>query len=93
MSETQTEYDALFTRKTYHNRRDWLNARGATLGASEASAAVGASPYKTNVRLWQEKDWTGTPRRHRRQALCAFLEAKPSRLFVTCSRSKTVIIL
>lgn len=55
MSETQTEYDALFTRKTYHNRRDWLNARGATLGASEASAAVGASPYKTNVRLWQEK--------------------------------------
>jgi len=53
--ETQTEYETLFTRKTYKNRREWLNARGLTLGASDASAAVGISPYKTNVELWEEK--------------------------------------
>lgn len=37
------------------NREDWLKARVNGIGASEAAAIVGMSPYKTNVELWEEK--------------------------------------
>ena len=38
-----------------NSREDWLEQRNAHLGASEVAAAVGISPFKTPVRLWEEK--------------------------------------
>ena len=37
------------------NREEWLKARINGIGASEAAAIVGMSPYKSNVELWEEK--------------------------------------
>ena len=37
------------------NRTEWLKARINGIGASEAAAAVGMSPYKSNTELWEEK--------------------------------------
>lgn len=36
-------------------REQWLRNRKKGIGASDAAAAVGLSPYKTNVELWEEK--------------------------------------
>lgn len=36
-------------------REEWLEARKDGLGASDASAVLGISPWKTNIRLWEEK--------------------------------------
>ncbi|NCB05288.1 MAG: recombinase, partial [Clostridia bacterium] len=36
-------------------REEWLAARKDGLGASDAPAFLGISPWKTNVRLWEEK--------------------------------------
>lgn len=38
-----------------NSREDWLEQRNAHLGASEVAAAVGISPFKTPIRLWEEK--------------------------------------
>lgn len=37
------------------NNEEWLSARKKGIGASEAAAVVGLSPWKTNVDLWKEK--------------------------------------
>lgn len=37
------------------NRAEWLKARINGIGASEAAAVVGMSPYKSNTELWEEK--------------------------------------
>lgn len=37
------------------SREEWLKARKNHIGGSDASACVGANPYKTNVELWEEK--------------------------------------
>lgn len=37
------------------NREEWLAARQHTIGASEAAAAVGLSPWTTPLALWAEK--------------------------------------
>ena len=42
------------------NRESWLSARCKGIGGSDAAAAVGLSPYKSNAQLWEEK----TGRRH-----------------------------
>ena len=34
---------------------DWLRDRRNSIGASDAAAAIGESPWKTPVELWQEK--------------------------------------
>lgn len=39
----------------YGSREEWLEARKDGLGASDASALLGISRWKTNVRLWEEK--------------------------------------
>lgn len=39
----------------YQSREEWLEARRDGLGASDASALLGLSPWKTNVQLWEEK--------------------------------------
>lgn len=37
------------------DREEWLSMRQKTIGASEIAAAVGLSPFKTPLRLWEEK--------------------------------------
>ena len=37
------------------DREEWLSMRVKSLGASEVAAAVGISPFKTPLRLWEEK--------------------------------------
>lgn len=37
------------------NREEWLKIRRSGIGASEAAAIVGASPYQTNIDLWEQK--------------------------------------
>lgn len=37
------------------DRAEWLEARRDGLGASDAAAVLGISPWKTNVQLWEEK--------------------------------------
>lgn len=40
---------------TFPSREEWLQARGKTIGGSDASAIVAMNPYKTNEDLWLEK--------------------------------------
>lgn len=42
-------------RQSYETRAEWLVGRQLGLGASDAAAAVGRSPWKSNVELWEEK--------------------------------------
>lgn len=58
------------------NEAEWHGARSKGLGASDAAAAVGISPWKSNVRLWEEKcglrkpdDLSGNPAVERGKAL------------------------
>lgn len=37
------------------NHDEWIKARLSGIGASEAAAVVGMSPYKSNAELWEEK--------------------------------------
>ncbi len=37
------------------DRKIWLERRRHGIGGSDAAAVLGASPYKTNVQLWEEK--------------------------------------
>lgn len=43
------------------DRAEWLEARKDGLGASDAGAYLGISPWKTNVRLWEEKTGAVAP--------------------------------
>ena len=43
------------------DRTEWLEARKEGLGASDASALLGISPWKTNVQLWEEKTGLTVP--------------------------------
>lgn len=36
-------------------REEWIKERGKGIGASDAAAVLGLSPWKTNVQLWEEK--------------------------------------
>jgi len=42
-------------------RAEWLERRKNGIGASDAAAVIGASPYKTNVQLWEEKTGRRNP--------------------------------
>lgn len=37
------------------NHADWLKARSAGLGGSDAAAVIGMNPYMTNIQLFEEK--------------------------------------
>lgn len=37
------------------SREEWLHARKAGIGSSDAAAAVGMNPYKSQLELWMEK--------------------------------------
>ncbi len=39
----------------YLSREDWLSVRRNGIGSSDAAAAVGLSPYKSQLQLWMEK--------------------------------------
>lgn len=41
--------------KIRHNTPEWLEMRRTGIGASDAAAVLGISPFKTNVELWEEK--------------------------------------
>ena len=41
--------------ETYGSREEWLQGRRGRIGGSDAAATVGASPYMTNVQLWEIK--------------------------------------
>lgn len=43
------------------DRAEWLEARKGGLGASDASAFLGISPWKNNVQLWEEKTGLVSP--------------------------------
>jgi len=47
--------------KLKHNSPEWLEFRKNGLGGSDAAAAIGISPFKTNVQLWEEKVGLRTP--------------------------------
>lgn len=55
-------------RATYPDRKSWLEGRQRGIGASEAAAIVGLSPWQTSMSLWQlktgqvkAKELTGNP--------------------------------
>lgn len=39
----------------FSSREDWLSARRSYIGGSDAAAVMGMNPYKTNLKLWEEK--------------------------------------
>lgn len=41
--------------KAYASRDEWLKGRKRRIGGSDAAATIGASPYMTNVDLWEIK--------------------------------------
>ncbi|MGC3963620.1 MAG: YqaJ viral recombinase family protein [Rhodocyclaceae bacterium] len=43
------------------SRQEWLSARNAGIGSSDAAAALGLSPYKSPLELWLEKTGRRTP--------------------------------
>lgn len=45
----------MMTRTTYPNRQAWLAGRNSGIGASEAAAIIGISPWLTSMKLWQIK--------------------------------------
>jgi putative phage-type endonuclease len=50
----QTERHFGMSVEVYQNRQEWLAARWG-IGASEAAAAIGRSPWKSTQQLWREK--------------------------------------
>ena len=58
----------MLQRKTFNDRADWLRGRTSSIGASEAAAVVGMSPFDSMYDLWArktgnapEKDLSGNP--------------------------------
>ena len=49
-------------RKSYPNREEWLRARGAGIGASDAAAVLEISPWVSKVQLWEEKTGRRKPK-------------------------------
>ena len=67
MANTQTTHatrrpsPALRLIKTTDLHRDqWLDVRRSGIGSSDAAAAVGLNPYKSQLELWMEKTGRGT---------------------------------
>jgi len=51
--DTRPELRLIDTRKL--ERADWLEVRKTGIGSSDAAAAVGLNPYKSQLELWMEK--------------------------------------
>ncbi len=46
---------AIYTAHKYRNRKSWLKGRVRGIGGSDAAAAIGRSPWRSNLELWQLK--------------------------------------
>ena len=49
-------------RNSYPNREEWLQARGAGIGASDAAAILEISPWVSKTQLWEEKTGRRKPK-------------------------------
>ena len=45
----------MLKRKVYEDRESWLAGRSVSIGASEAAAAIGMSPFESQYDLWLRK--------------------------------------
>jgi len=41
--------------RTFQNKEEWLAERRSFIGGSDAACILGANPWKSNQRLWEEK--------------------------------------
>lgn len=41
--------------RSFRNRKEWLTGRADGIGGSDASAAIGRNPWRSNLELWQIK--------------------------------------
>lgn len=57
MEEKQHPYEIISSK----DRDEWLLNRTHGIGGSDASAVLGINPYKSNVRLWEEKTGLARP--------------------------------
>lgn len=55
LTRREREREREMTLQTYGSREEWLHCRQGRIGGSDAAAVVGASPYMTNVQLWEIK--------------------------------------
>lgn len=46
---------------SYENRAEWLDGRKKGMGGSDVAAALGLSPWRTPVELWQDKRGESDP--------------------------------
>lgn len=49
-------------RRRFETREEWLEGRGEGIGASDAAAVVGMSPWKSSLALWREKVGKAAPK-------------------------------
>lgn len=47
--------DMKYLAKSYSSREDWLKGRACSIGASEAAAVMGKSPWMNERQLWERK--------------------------------------
>ena len=52
---------AILRPHSFSSRDEWLKARKNYIGGSDAAAVLGMNPYKTNVKLWEEKTGISEP--------------------------------
>ena len=45
----------------FSSNEEWKKARRSFIGGSDASAVMGMNPYKTNMKLWEEKTGLAEP--------------------------------
>lgn len=55
------EADEFYTTQLYFDREEWLKGRTKTLGASDAAAVIGKSPWMTELDLWKAKTGKAKP--------------------------------
>lgn len=51
----------MVTHKALKTREEWLQARGNTIGGSDAACIIGANPWRTNRELWEILKGRRTP--------------------------------
>lgn len=52
----------MLQRLRFENREEWLEGRTAGIGASDAAAVIGQSPWMTIVQLWRQKIGADMPK-------------------------------
>lgn len=55
LTKAERRAQATLVREKYNSRPEWLKARHYGIGASDAAALLGKSPWKSNLQLWLEK--------------------------------------